>query len=125
MNGDGVLDIYVSNIATKFGLTESHSLAEHRPPRAMERGVAPTSSKLITGLRSGWAGLPPCRFSTTTACRSGPAVGFIKDKSTAGPSCKRLARATTTGPRPPAHLAGLDSRHDLNPSSCAESTALP
>jgi len=28
MNGDGLLDIYVSNIATKFGLTESHFLWE-------------------------------------------------------------------------------------------------
>ena len=26
VNGDGLLDIYVSNIATRFGLTESHSL---------------------------------------------------------------------------------------------------
>jgi hypothetical protein len=42
VNGDGWLDIYVSNIATRFGLTESHFLWQSTGAiEDMKRGIAP------------------------------------------------------------------------------------
>src|ERR1044071_6384734 len=42
VNGDGFLDIYVSNIATKFGLTESHFLWQSTGHvEQMKQGIAP------------------------------------------------------------------------------------
>ena len=42
VNGDGILDIYVSNIATRYGLTESHFLwASTGELEDMKRGIAP------------------------------------------------------------------------------------
>ena len=44
INGDGRLDIYVSNLATRFGLTESHFVWMNTGNfAAMKQGVAPFS----------------------------------------------------------------------------------
>src|SRR2546426_8043735 len=57
VNGDGLLDIYVSNIATKFGLTESHFLWQSTGQvEEMKRGLAPyvQASEKLGLSRSGW-----------------------------------------------------------------------
>jgi enediyne biosynthesis protein E4 len=82
VNGDGILDIYVSNIADKFALTESHFLWESTGRLGdMKHGIAPyvqCSEKL--GLsRSGWGW--DCRladFNNDGVLEAIQAVGFIK-----------------------------------------------
>src|SRR5437667_3461412 len=57
VNGDGLLDIYVSNIATQFGLTESHFLwLSTGQTGKMKQGEAPyvNGSEKLGLSRSGW-----------------------------------------------------------------------
>jgi enediyne biosynthesis protein E4 len=57
VNGDGMLDIYVSNIADTFALQESHFLwLSTGHPELMEQGIAPYEhgSEKLGLARSGW-----------------------------------------------------------------------
>ncbi|MEX2310191.1 MAG: CRTAC1 family protein [Pirellulales bacterium] len=57
LNGDGMLDMYVSNIADEYALEESHFVwVSNGRPGAMKRGIAPyTDEGERLGLsRSGW-----------------------------------------------------------------------
>jgi hypothetical protein len=57
LNGDGMLDMYVSNIAAEFALEESHFMwVSTGRPEDMKRGIAPYTDESETlGLsRSGW-----------------------------------------------------------------------
>jgi hypothetical protein len=57
VNGDGVLDIYVSNIAAEYALEESHFLfVSNGPAELMKQGVAPyvEQSEALGVSRSGW-----------------------------------------------------------------------
>jgi hypothetical protein len=100
INGDGLLDIYVSNIADKYALTESHFLWQSTGKLDdMKHGIAPyvqMSEKL--GLsRSGWGW--DCRladFDNSGVLQAIQAVGFIKGKINRWPELQSLG---TSNPR--------------------------
>ena len=124
INGDGVLDIFVSNIATKFGLTESHFLWQSTGKSAeMQAGIAPffQNSEKLGLSRSGWGW--DCRladFDNDGTLEAIQAVGFIKGTVNRWPELQALGTSNSKiihDPRVwPSFKPGADlSGHDLNP----------
>jgi hypothetical protein len=128
LNGDGVPDIYVSNIATEFGLQESHflwrSTGDARHAREeMARGIAPyvQASEELGLSRSGWGW--DCRlvdFDNDGVHEAVQAVGFLKGKVNRWPELQALGTANSAildDPRLwPRFKPGDDlSGHDVNP----------
>ena len=124
INGDGLFDIYVSNIATKFGLTESHFLWQSTGQLdEMKRGIAPyfQNSESLGLSRSGWGW--DCRladFDNDGVLEAIQAVGFIKGKINRWPELQSLGTSNDRivhDPRLwPNFKPGADlSGHDLNP----------
>lgn len=124
LNGDGLPDIYVSNIATKFGLTESHFLWQSTGAlEGIARGVAPyvQASEPLGLSRSGWGW--DCRladFDNDGVLEAIQAVGFIKGRVNRWPELQSLGTSNDRvvhDPRfwpnfkPGADLSG----HELNP----------
>jgi len=122
VNGDGLLDIYVSNIATKFGLTESHFLWLNTGEAGkMREGIAPfvhASEKL--GLsRSGFSwDARLADFDNDGVLEAMQACGFIKGKINRWPELQALGTSNDQivhNPRfwpnfrPGADLSGRDS----------------
>lgn len=125
VNGDGLLDIYVSNIAEKFGLCESHFLWQSTGKLDdMKHGVAPyvQASEKLGLSRSGWGW--DCRladFDNGGTLQAIQAVGFIKGKVNRWPELQSLGTSNSRiihNPRlwptfkPGADLSGSQ---DLNP----------
>ena len=124
VNGDGLLDIYVSNIADKFALTESHFLWQSTGKLDdMKHGVAPykQASEKLGLSRSGWGW--DCRladFDNSGTLQAIQAVGFIKGKINRWPELQSLGTSNSRivhDPRLwPSFKPGADlSGHDLNP----------
>jgi hypothetical protein len=124
INGDGILDIYVSNIATRFGLTESHFLWQSTgAAEQMKQGIAPyrQASEKLGLSRSGWGW--DCRLADFDNCgvlEAIQAVGFIKGKINRWPELQSLGTSNDRivhDPRLwPNFKPGADlSGHDLNP----------
>ncbi len=124
INGDGLPDIYVSNIATKFGLTESHFLWKSTGDiAAMKRGVAPYvhAAENLGLARSGWGW--DCKladFDNDGVLEAVQAVGFMKGMINRWPELQALGTSNDQmvhNPRfwpnfkPGADLSG----HDLDP----------
>jgi len=124
VNGDGIPDIYVSNIATRFGLTESHFLWESTGQlEPMKEGRAPyiQGSEKLGLSRSGWGW--DCRladFDNDGVLEAIQAVGFIKgtinrwpELQSLGTSNDRIVHDPRLWPnfKPGADLSG----HDLDP----------
>jgi enediyne biosynthesis protein E4 len=124
LNGDGFPDIYVSNIATKFGLTESHFLWQSTGDiDAMKRGNAPYihAAEKLGLARSGWGW--DCKladFDNDTVLEAIQAVGFLKGTINRWPELQALGTSNDQvvhNPKfwpnfkPGADLSG----HDLNP----------
>lgn len=122
VNGDNILDIYVSNIATKFGLTESHFLWQSTgDASAMRRGVAPyvQNSEKLGLSRSGFGwDARLADFDNDGALEAIQACGFIKGKVNRWPELQALGTSNSKvvhNPRfwpsfkPGADLAGRDS----------------
>ncbi len=94
LNGDGILDIYVSNIATKFGLTESHFLWQSTGvTEDMKHGVAPyvqNSEKLgLSRSGFGWDSRL-ADFDNDGVLEAMQACGFIKGKINRWPELQAL-----------------------------------
>jgi len=124
INGDGVFDIYVSNIATKFGLTESHFLWQSTGQiDQMKTGRAPyfQNSEKLGLSRSGWGW--DCRLADLDndgVLEAIQAVGFIKGKINRWPELQALGTSNDRiihNPRFwPTFKPGADlSGHDINP----------
>jgi hypothetical protein len=124
LNGDGLFDIYVSNIATKFGLTESHFLWQSTGQTAeMKDGRAPyfQNSEKLGLSRSGWGW--DCRladFDNDGVLEAIQAVGFIKGQINRWPELQALGTSNDRiihNPRLwPTFKPGADlSGHDINP----------
>jgi hypothetical protein len=100
VNGDGLLDIYVSNIADEFALCESHFLWQSTGHLDdMKHGVAPyvQASEKLGLSRSGWGW--DCRladFDNEGVLQAIQAVGFIKGKINRWPELQSLG---TSNPR--------------------------
>ena len=99
MNGDGLLDIYVSNIADKFALTESHFLWQSTGKLDdMKHGVAPyvQASEKLGLSRSGWGW--DCRladFDNEGVLQAIQAVGFLKGKINRWPELQSLGTSNS------------------------------
>ena len=124
VNGDGFLDIFVSNIATKFGLTESHFLWQNTGEfGVMKEGVAPfvhASEKL--GLsRSGFSWEARLAdFDNDGVLEAMQACGFIQGKINRWPELQALGTSNDQiihTPRfwPNFRLGADLSGHDRNP----------
>jgi hypothetical protein len=100
LNGDGVPDIYVSNIAREFGLQESHFqwLSTGDAKSLLKQGVAPYrhGSEELGLSRSGWGW--DCRladFDNDGALEAIQATGFIKGEINRWPELQSLAVANS------------------------------
>jgi hypothetical protein len=99
VNGDGLLDIYVSNIADTFALTESHFLWESTGKLDdMKHGIAPyvQASEKLGLSRSGWGW--DCRladFDNEGVLQAIQAVGFIKGKINRWPELQSLGTSNS------------------------------
>lgn len=124
LNGDGTPDIYVSNIATRFGLTESHFLWQSSgESQLMKQGIAPyfNNSEKLGLSRSGWGW--DCRladFDNDGVLEAMQAVGFIKGRINRWPELQALGTSNDRiihDPRFwPTFQPGADlSGHDINP----------
>lgn len=100
INGNGILDIYVSNIAERFGLCESHFLWQSTGKLDdMKHGIAPyvQASEKLGLSRSGWGW--DCRladFDNEGMLQAIQAVGFVKGKINRWPELQSLG---TSNPR--------------------------
>jgi hypothetical protein len=92
INGDGLFDIYVSNLTSKYALTESHFLwLNTGHPGRMKDGIAPfrQASEELGLSRSGWSW--DCRLADLNndgVLRHFRRMASSKGKSTSGPKCK-------------------------------------
>ena len=99
VNGDGLLDIYVSNIADRFALTESHFLWQSTGALDdMKHGVAPyvQASESLGLSRSGWGW--DCRladFDNSGRVQAIQAVGFIKGGINRWPELQSLGTSNS------------------------------
>jgi enediyne biosynthesis protein E4 len=124
VNGDGFLDIYVSNIATTFGLTESHFLwLSTGDIGEMKDGIAPYihGSEKLGLARSGFAwDARLADFDNDGGLEALQACGFIKGDTNRWPELQALGTSNDRivhDPRLwPSFRPGADlSGHDLNP----------
>jgi enediyne biosynthesis protein E4 len=94
-NGDGLLDIFVSNIAEEYALEESHFLFVNTGAAAdMRRGVAPFVDRSETlGLsRSGWGwDAKLADFNNDGAPEALQATGFVRGEVNRWPELHELA----------------------------------
>ena len=99
LNGDGILDIYVSNIATKFGLTESHFLWESSGSvDDMKRGIAPyvQASEKLGLSRSGFGwDARLVDFDNDGVPEAIQACGFIKGAVNRWPELQALGTSNS------------------------------
>jgi hypothetical protein len=99
VNGDGLLDIYVSNIATEFGLQESHFLWQSTGEvQRMQEGIAPyvQASEALGLSRGGWGW--DCRladFDNDGVLEAIQAVGFLKGTVNRWPELQALGTANS------------------------------
>lgn len=99
VNGDGLLDIYVSNIATEWGLEESHFLwLSTGDLNLMQHGIAPyvQASESLGLSRSGWGW--DCRladFDNDGVLEAVQATGFIKGQMNRWPELQALGTANS------------------------------
>jgi hypothetical protein len=124
LNGDGLLDIYVSNIATRFGLTESHFVwLSTGELGKMQAGVAPYvhGAEKLGLARSGFAWESRLAdFDNDGVLEAMQACGFIRGKINRWPELQALGTSNDQivhTPRFwPSFRPGADlSGHDWNP----------
>lgn len=124
LNGDGLLDIYVSNIATRYGLTESHFLwLSTGQTDLMKQGIAPyvNASEALGLSRSGFSfEARLVDLDNDGALEAMQACGFIKGTINRWPELQALGTSNDRivhDPRFwPSFKPGADlSGHDCNP----------
>lgn len=124
VNGDGLFDIYVSNIAAEYGLTESHFLwLSNGDTAAMKSGVAPYvhGAEQLGVARSGWGwDSKLADFDNDGVLEAIQAVGFIHGRINRWPELQALGTSNDQvihNPKFwPSFKPGADlSGNDLNP----------
>ena len=94
MNGDGIPDIYVSNIADEYALQESHFLwLSNGEKSLMAKGIAPyvESSEKMGLSRSGWGwDLRLADFNNDGKFEAIQATGFLKGRVNRWPELQAL-----------------------------------
>lgn len=118
VNGDGMLDIYVSNIATRFALQESHMLwLSNGRPELMGQGVAPyTQSSESLGLsRSGWGWESRLAdFNNDGVLEAVQATGFVKGTTNRWPELQSLGTGNDRMMSDPRHWPRFKPGDDLS-----------
>jgi len=124
LNGDGLLDIYVSNIAKEFALEESHfAFCSTGQTQLMKAGIAPyrDESESLGLSRSGWGWETRLAdFNNDGTLEALQATGFLKGGADRWPELHELAMANDYFVHQPAAWAhyqpGWDlSGHEHNP----------
>ena len=122
INGDGLPDIYVSNIATKFGLTESHFLWQSTGRiEDMKHGIAPyTQSSERLGLsRSGFGwDARLADFDNDGVLEAVQACGFIKGKVNRWPELQALGTSNDKVVHNPRFWPSFKPGADLSGQDC-------
>ncbi len=114
VNGDGLFDIYVSNIADQFALSESHFLWQSTGNLDdMKHGIAPyvQASEQLGLSRSGWGW--DCRladFDNRGDVQAIQAVGFVKGKINRWPELQSLGTSNSQHRSRSAPLADVQAR---------------
>ncbi|HWR83735.1 MAG TPA: CRTAC1 family protein [Candidatus Deferrimicrobium sp.] len=97
LNGDGLLDIYVSNIAAEYALEESHFCFLSTGDTArMKQGIAPyhNAAEQLGLARSGWAWESRLAdFNNDGIAEAIQATGFVKGQTNRWPELQELAMA--------------------------------
>lgn len=124
LNGDGLLDIYVSNIAKEFALEESHfAFVSTGRTDLMKAGIAPycENSEPLGLSRSGWGwDTRLADFNNNGVLEALQATGFLKGEADRWPELHELAMANDQLVQVPGAWAhyqpGWDvSGHEHNP----------
>ena len=122
INGDGLLDIYVSNIATKFGLTESHFLwLNTGETNKMKDGIAPyiNASEKLGLSRSGFSWEARLAdFDNDGVLEAMQACGFIKGKINRWPELQALGTSNDQMIQNPRFWPTFKPGADLSGKDC-------
>ncbi|MAE65189.1 MAG: RNA-binding protein [Phycisphaeraceae bacterium] len=118
MNGDGLLDIYVSNIAAEWALHESHFMwVSTGRPELMAEGVAPyvDQSEPMGLSRSGWGWESRLAdFDNDGVLEAVQATGFVRGHTDRWPELHELALANDALVKAPASWFELRPGDDLS-----------
>lgn len=118
VNGDGRLDIYVSNIATEFGLQESHFLwLSTGEVEQMKHGVAPyvQASEQLGLSRSGWGwDSRLADFDNDGVLEAIQATGFVKGGVNRWPELQSLGTSNDQLIHNPRNWPGFRPGDDLS-----------
>lgn len=118
INGDGLFDIYVSNLTSKWALTESHFLwLNTGHPERMKQGLAPfrQASEELGLSRSGWSW--DCRLvdlNNDGIFETLQANGFIKGKTNKWPELQSLGTSNSQLLHNPKFWPGLQPGDDVS-----------
>jgi hypothetical protein len=118
INGDGYLDIYVSNLASKWALTESHFLWQSTGhPERMKEGIAPyvQMSEELGLARSGWAW--DCRLvdlNNDGVLEAIQATGFLKGEINRWPELQSLGTSNDRVMHDPRFWPRLEPSTDVS-----------
>jgi hypothetical protein len=118
LNGDGLLDIYVSNIAAQFALEESHFLwMSTGELGAMRRGIAPyvERSEQLGLSRSSWGwDARLADFDNDGVLEALQATGFLRGSTNRWPELHELAMGNDGMLRDPSHWPLFRAGDDLS-----------
>jgi hypothetical protein len=118
LNRDGMPDIYVSNIATQFGLVESHFVwVSDGDKSKLAQGIAPyqQDSERFGLSRSGWSW--DCRladFNNDGELEAVQATGFLKGQVNRWPELQAVGTSNSTMISNPANWPGFGTRDDVS-----------
>jgi hypothetical protein len=122
VNGDGLLDIFVSNLATRFGLTESHFLwLSTGETSKMKEGVAPYvhGSEKLGLSRSGFAfEARLADFDNDGWLEAMQGCGFIKGKINRWPELQALGTSNNQIVHNPRFWPSFRPGADLSGNDC-------
>ena len=122
LNGDGLLDIFVSNLATRLGLTESHFVwLSTGEPAKMKNGLAPYvhGSEKLGLSRSGFAfEARLADFDNDGVLEAMQACGFIKGKINRWPELQALGTSNNQIVHNPRFWPNFRPGADLSGQDC-------
>ena len=122
MNHDGLLDIYVSNLTTRFGLTESHFLwLSTGDTGSMKEGIAPyvNGSEKLGLARSGFAfEARLADFDNDGTLEAMQACGFIRGRVNRWPELQALGTSNDQIVHNPRFWPSFRPGADLSGSDC-------
>ena len=118
INGDGVMDIYVSNITSEWALQESHLVwLSDGDPKLMQQGIAPyvQASEKLGLSRSGWGWDTKLEDMNNDGVKEAlQATGFIKGKTGRWPELQSLGTGNDQMMSDPRHWPRFKPGDDVS-----------